>query len=343
MTPPRALGPAVFALAVGVSTAVAEAPSQPPDDLDVIKKRLVASLTLSDRPAHVKKTAIKRARALARTLRDDGTWPDVRYNRQLESVRDSVYRHLDRLLFLARAYRLGAQELKEPALKALDHRLAHPEYARGHWHAIMITVPTRTGDAAILLEDALSDAQREGVIRLTNQAMYYGQEGANIAGIACSFLRRAVPADRGMDRRRLAGRGRAAEREPGVLELGLHGSSSARVLPVDPHVTFGPAHHGRPHCTPGRLVAAPVRRHDVPLAVRQRVPRRLRRVGLAAAAGRHGAGRRSADEGVLEHGEVAGQGKCLRRRDIGARSRERVSDAGLAANGAECLNLPPLR
>ncbi len=122
--------------------------------------------------------------SLARSLRADGTWPDLDYAAHDRS-RWQAYKHWERILLLSQAYRTaGHPAYNRPELKAgigaavaywTRTKPVHPIY---WWNAI--GVPVKMGESLLLLGDDLPADQRVSVLALMKLGVkpdYYEYHG----------------------------------------------------------------------------------------------------------------------------------------------------------------------
>lgn len=156
--------PKLLILSLGCCSLGALATDPPPEPVyQLLQTRLnEASLTAFEASARVD--------SLTRTLRSDGSWPDLDYADQSPS-RWQPGTHWDRILLLAQAYRLahhpafGQPDLKRKVERAVGYwnrqRPVCPNY---WWNAI--GVPLKMGEALLLLDDALPEATRTQTLSL---------------------------------------------------------------------------------------------------------------------------------------------------------------------------------
>ena len=164
-------------------------------DLQILKARLKQNL----RAAPNARTSLeKQASAWAASQQADGAWPDVNYADAQRGPWATV-EHLKRAQTLASAAQLPGNEAalwREAALRALDFWLAH-DYRNPNWWHNVIGVPQRVGEIALLLEDQLSPAQKDGVnaildrSTLSKNAANY-KTGANLVWLARNQITRGV-------------------------------------------------------------------------------------------------------------------------------------------------------
>jgi len=130
-------------------------------------------------------------RGYMRTLREDGSWPDVDY---ADATRGGwrTYRHLTRTLAMAEAYKKPGHSLAgDPALRAAVTRaLSHwtqKDYVNPNWWYPQIGVPMTVAPILVLMGDDLpsdlSDATMRRVLSRSKMGMT-GQNKVWLAGIA---------------------------------------------------------------------------------------------------------------------------------------------------------------
>ncbi len=147
-------------------------------DLDTIKQRILHPL--------LEPVDIAAARKLIDTMDADGSWPDVDYQSRRRSAWTTT-RHLSNLLFLARAYRApgsklrGDGELRQTLGAGLDYWLEH-DFQNPNWWWNQIGVPRTLAPILLLVEDELSDAQRQKGLEILRRARI-GMTGQNLVWV----------------------------------------------------------------------------------------------------------------------------------------------------------------
>ncbi len=187
--PAKRLALLVFAtVAVLRGYAVAETDHQ--EDIDIVKERFVSALLAREVPA-------AEVREWMQTLRDDGSWPDIDY-KDVSSTGWDHRRHWARLRTLCVAYRRSDSEFHgDPAtrsaiLSALDFWLEH-DFKGRNWYHNFISTPDAITDVLLLMDPALSDAQREkayaiaAVASLDSRWARPGADRSRIARIAAKL------------------------------------------------------------------------------------------------------------------------------------------------------------
>ena len=114
--------------------------------------------TMGVDPAHIAN--------LLGTQHEDGTWPDVDYSTVTRS-RWPIRTHLEHLVDLARAKR--TPETEAAFHKALGYWLKG-DYTNPNWWWNEIGVPLAIGSAALQMDDCLTAAERQGVLRIMSRA-----------------------------------------------------------------------------------------------------------------------------------------------------------------------------
>lgn len=157
------------------------------NDLETIRSRLVAPLLTTPDPGSVAK--------LISSMQPDGTWADIDYDDKNRSSW-SVPAHLSRVAALARAYRApgstlqGDRDVLEAALDGLDGWLRlDPRNPNWWWN--QIGVPKSLLPILLLLDEELSDSQREAGLKILRRAQI-GMTGQNLVWVT------AITAGRGL-------------------------------------------------------------------------------------------------------------------------------------------------
>lgn len=121
-------------------------------------------------------------------LRADGSWADLNYEDKRRSGWDPK-RHADRVLEMAKIYRTpdnimyGSASLKEKIHRALGYWFRVKPKCLNWWQN-EIGVPKTLGPACILIEDELSDSEKQGIIDVVSAARFKmtGQNKVWLAG-----------------------------------------------------------------------------------------------------------------------------------------------------------------
>ncbi|MFI6496497.1 polysaccharide lyase family 8 super-sandwich domain-containing protein [Nonomuraea typhae] len=113
----------------------------------------------------------------------DGLWEDVDYA-DLDVADWAPFRHLVRLRMLAVAS-------PDAAMRAMDAWLRLDPRCPNWWYD-QLGAPRALGDAALLLEPALSPAQRAAVCRILRRAAFAGMTGQNLLWAAEVVIRRCL-------------------------------------------------------------------------------------------------------------------------------------------------------
>ena len=135
--------------------------------LEALKKRLCAALA---RPAP-DRVALDAVCRHADALSGEGSWADVEYGPAAGRTRWPAVTHLERVVALARARMLRADELDTPFVRALDFWLARDFTAPDVW-THQIAVPRLIGTTALLGEAALSPGARGKVAEIVARARW---------------------------------------------------------------------------------------------------------------------------------------------------------------------------
>ena len=158
--------------------AAAQADAATLDELATIKQRILEPLL-----EPVDAAAVQR---LVDTIQADGSWPGIDYHQRRRSAWTTT-RHLSNVLLLARAYRApgsklcGNAELLETLHAGLDYWLEH-DFQNPNWWWNRIGVPRTLAPILLLMEDDLSDAQREKGLQILRRAGI-GMTGQNLVWV----------------------------------------------------------------------------------------------------------------------------------------------------------------
>ncbi len=130
------------------------------------------------------------ARRLARSLRADGTWPDIDYASRLRSgwaPKD----HVERIHTLARYHYARPDTLVAAAIhRAIGYWIDRRPVCQNWWYN-EIGVPRTLGQAALLFAPRLTEAERRGIDSVMGAARF-GRTGQNPAWLAGNVLLRAL-------------------------------------------------------------------------------------------------------------------------------------------------------
>ena len=140
------------------------------------------------------------------TIRPDGSWPDIDYSSQLRSKWTTATKHLKvRLHALASDwYRNRNRASLDAAHLALRFWLSR-RFTNPNWWWNVIGVPMCIGDAALMMDEELTDDERKGVIEVMSVKEPKNMNGQNLAWIAENRLRKGLVArDERMVREALA-------------------------------------------------------------------------------------------------------------------------------------------
>lgn len=136
-------------------------------DLEIIRKRVIRDLL--EKP--VDQDEVKR---LLKSIRDDGSWPDIDYVDVSRTAFDHA-RHLERLFELSRAYKKSDSPwfqhplARNAAMSALDYWLEHDFICDNWWWNEMGT-PARMINTLLVMDTDLNESQiREG-LRISGRA-----------------------------------------------------------------------------------------------------------------------------------------------------------------------------
>lgn len=140
---------------------------KPDQDLEKIRERIKADIMVPavDAPAVTK---------LSTALKENGTWADINY---IDTSRTGFQHrvHLERLEQMCRAYRKqnsplkGNASLKQSIDKALEHWL-QKDYICANWWWNEIGTPNFMIDYLFILDDELTAAQRNRIIKIASRA-----------------------------------------------------------------------------------------------------------------------------------------------------------------------------
>ena len=155
-------------------------------DMATIKRRLLKPLLRSVDGAQV--------RRVVKTQAKDGSWPDVDYTDQ-STVHWKPIEHLRYVLLMAQAYRVTKSEfrgdagLREAILGGLDYWLKH-NFRRPWWYDV-IGIPGVLVDGLLLMDEELSEGQREKGIGILNRSTL-SATGQNLVWLASIVAKRAI-------------------------------------------------------------------------------------------------------------------------------------------------------
>ncbi|HEV2486318.1 MAG TPA: polysaccharide lyase family 8 super-sandwich domain-containing protein [Terracidiphilus sp.] len=142
-------------------------------DLATVRERYVRSV-LPVGEAAVSQVE-EAARKYAATLRDDGSWADIRYDDVTPRLVWASSVHLNRLLVMAKAARIARDEghadevLEARVLLALQWWTAH-DYRHPTWWWNLIGVPELTGEIGSVMGAQLPDDQRAKIIAILKRS-----------------------------------------------------------------------------------------------------------------------------------------------------------------------------
>ena len=132
----------------------------------------------------------REARRLVRTLRPDGSWPDINYADTLRSGW-APKRHVERLHTLARRHWLHPTAATARAIhQALGYWLRRDLMCRNWWYN-QIGVPRTLGQACLLFAPELTPAELRSVSRIMQRARL-GMTGQNKVWLAGNVLLRGL-------------------------------------------------------------------------------------------------------------------------------------------------------
>ncbi len=136
-------------------------------DLETIRLRVVADL-------YAPPVDRERVAELLRTVKADGSWPDINYIDVSRTGFDHA-RHLNNMFELSRAYKKSDSpwfqnpEVKDVALSALDYWLEH-DFICDNWWWNEIGTPDRMINTLLVLDKDLSEGQIRGGLRIAGRA-----------------------------------------------------------------------------------------------------------------------------------------------------------------------------
>ena len=136
---------------------------------------------------------VSRAPALRAALKADGSWADIDYSDKSRSEWPVGAHVRERLRILAADWRRnGNRESLEAAHRALGFWLER-RFTNPNWWWNVIGVPMSVGDAALMLGDELTDAERRGAIEImTVKEPAHAKTGQNFAWMSENRLRRGL-------------------------------------------------------------------------------------------------------------------------------------------------------
>lgn len=156
---------------------------EPAGDLAVLAQRLRDDLL-----GEARKDETAQAEAVGKTLRSDGTWPDIDYADQTRSNWKAP-EHLVRLSTMARAEaRTPSPELRTAITAAYDHWVGK-DYRNPNWWHNEIGVPERLGETMLFIGHELDAGRRKRGLDILKRAKV-GMTGQNLlwkAGIQCTW------------------------------------------------------------------------------------------------------------------------------------------------------------
>ena len=125
---------------------------------------------------------VSRAAALRASLKADGSWGDIDYSDKSRSEWPVGAHVRARLRILAADWRRnGSRESLEAAHRALGFWLKH-RFGNPNWWWNIIGVPMSLGDAGVMMDGELTDAERRGIIELmTVEEPGHAKTGQNFA------------------------------------------------------------------------------------------------------------------------------------------------------------------
>jgi len=163
------------------------AAASPADDLAVIKSRILEPLL----SAPSREAVDRRLDALG----PDGSFSDVDYaDTNGGNWRTSA--HLSHVLVLARAWaskesdRRGDRTLRDAVMRSLDYWLDR-DFMNSNWWWNQIGVPGRMSLILLIMEDELSDGQRDKGVRILERAKIR-MTGANLVDVAFITMKRGI-------------------------------------------------------------------------------------------------------------------------------------------------------
>src|SRR5437773_1507168 len=129
--------------------------------VDTLRSRLIASVLPVSKEDRDR--LVESANNAARWIRADGAWADVDYADQSRSHWRSRT-HLERILQLAKAYRINGQNKQQLDL-ASNHWLEH-DYRNPNWWWNEIGTPEMLGEALNLMAPDLTPQQLAGGLKI---------------------------------------------------------------------------------------------------------------------------------------------------------------------------------
>ena len=161
------------------------------DDVVVVADRLLDRLLSEAAPA-------TEAREDAATLRDDGSWPDVRYNDTTRTGSWSPHVHLERMQNMAAAVRTtNDTSLALATNRAIEFWLrSDPRSLNWYWNEL--AVPAQIANTALLFEPWLSSRHTLTImVKFMERAVYGKRTGANLdAEVSTAITRAALQSNR---------------------------------------------------------------------------------------------------------------------------------------------------
>ena len=136
---------------------------------------------------------VSRAAALRASMKADGSWGDIDYTDKSRSEWPVGAHVRARLRILAADWRRnGSRESLEAAHRALGFWLKH-RFNNPNWWWNIIGVPMSLGDAGVMMDGDLTDAERRGIIELmTVEEPGHAKTGQNFAWMSENRLRRGM-------------------------------------------------------------------------------------------------------------------------------------------------------
>ena len=136
---------------------------------------------------------VSRAAGLRASMRADGSWCDIDYSNKSRSNWPVGAHVRARLRILAADWRRnGSRESLEAAHRALGFWLKH-RFGNPNWWWNVIGVPMSLGDAGVMMDGELTDAERRGIVELmTVEEPGYAKTGQNFAWMSENRLRRGL-------------------------------------------------------------------------------------------------------------------------------------------------------
>jgi chondroitin AC lyase len=157
------------------------------DDVAVVAERLLDRLLSEAAPA-------AEARKDAATLREDGSWPDVRYNDTTSTGSWSPHVHLERMQTMAAAVRTtNDSKLVLATNHAIEFWLrSDPRSLNWYWNEL--AVPAQIANTALLFEPWISSRHTLAImVKFMERAVYGKRTGANLdAEVSTAIIRAAL-------------------------------------------------------------------------------------------------------------------------------------------------------